>query len=425
MAELYPFRGYRYDATKVGNIGDVVTQPYDKISSSMRQQYLERHPENVVRIIKNPDYQDAADRLESWIRTGILKADSAASFYPYQQVFEYEGVTLSRLGFIGLVSLDDENLSVKGHENVLRKPLEDRLCLIRANEANDGLIFTLYSDPGMSVDEALARFTADHDPVLDLQDEYGVGHRVWKLSEPELTRMIVEGLRDKALYIADGHHRFQTAVKYRKECLEKGWQPGAVESFDKRMVALFNMESPEVKILATHRAVRNLSDFRGDTLISQLETFFNVRKCRDLSEVFAELENASHQIGFVSSVPAGAFLLGLRPEMVEDKEFMPHVKGIARELDVNILHEGILGPLLGIGVEELASQKHVDYFRDRNELVAGVESGKYQAGFLLKPTTVDEVRAISELGEKMPQKSTDFYPKLLTGLVFMKMVIQR
>jgi len=110
---------------------------------------------------------------------------------------------------------------------------------------------------------------------------------------------------------------------------------------------------------------------------------------------------------------------------VEDKEFMPHVKGIARELDVNILHEGILGPLLGIGVEELASQKHVDYFRDRNELVAGVESGKYQAGFLLKPTTVDEVRAISELGEKMPQKSTDFYPKLLTGLVFMKMVIQR
>jgi len=277
MAELYPFRGYRYDEAKVGNIGDVVTQPYDKISPEMRLAYLERHPDNVARVIKNPDYQDAAEHLSRWIADGVLKGDQVPSFYPYEQVFEYEGASLSRLGFIGLVSLDDENLAVKGHENVLKKPLEDRLRLIRANEANDGLIFTLYSDPEMGVDGALSEFTAQHGPVCDLHDEFGVRHRIWQLPESGISERIVDSLRGKPLYIADGHHRFQTAVSYRQECLEKGWHSEAVESFDKRMVALFNMDSPEVKILATHRAIRNISAFSGEHLVNQLEAFFQVR----------------------------------------------------------------------------------------------------------------------------------------------------
>jgi uncharacterized protein (DUF1015 family) len=425
MADLFPFRGYRYDASKVGDVANVVTQPYDKISRAMRQQYLEKHPENVVRIIKNPDYQDAADRMESWIHKGVLKIDADPSFYPYEQVFEYEGKNLSRLGFIGLVSLDDKNLAVKGHERVLKKPLEDRLCLIRANEANDGLIFTLYSEPELTVDQTLTQFTAQRVPVCELEDEFGVIHRVWQLADPEITAGIEEVLRDKALYIADGHHRFQTAVQYRQECLEKGWRPGAAESFDKRMVALFNMQSPEVKILATHRAVMNLPDFSVDELISRLKPTFQVHPCVNVEELFGRLNNARHQFGLISSTPAAAFLLELESDKLEDKGFMPGVTGIARELDVNILHEGILSPLLGIGVEELASQKHVDYYRDRARLADEVARGKYQAGFLLNATTVDEVKAISEIGEKMPQKSTDFYPKLLTGLVFMKMVIER
>jgi uncharacterized protein (DUF1015 family) len=391
----------------------------------MRQQYLERHPENVVRIIKNPDYQDAADRLTRWIETGILKYDDQPSFYPYEQVFEYEGMTLSRIGFIGLVGLDEDNLAVKGHERVLTKPLEDRLNLIRANEANDGLIFTLYSDPEMIVDESLAQFTAQHDPEYELYDDFGVCHKVWQLAEPTLTEAIVQALKGKPLYIADGHHRFQTAVLYRQECLEKGWQATVPESFDKRMVALFNMESPQVKILATHRAIRNLSSFSGEVLISKLNNFFQVRECRDAGELFDRLGEAEHQIGLICSAPEGVFLLRLESDALENPDFMPQVRGIARELDVNILHEGILSPMLGIGPEELAGQMYVDYLRDRSALVSGVQNGRYQAGFLLNPTTVDEVRAISELGEKMPQKSTDFYPKLLTGLVFMKMVIDR
>jgi uncharacterized protein (DUF1015 family) len=391
----------------------------------MLQRYLEKHPENVVRIIKNPDYQDAANRLTRWIETGILKPDQQPSFYPYEQVFEYDGSTLSRIGFIGLVSLDDENLAVKGHERVLKKPLQDRLNLIRANEANDGLIFTLYSDPGMNADQVLATLTSQNEPEYELRDEFDVTHRVWQLPKSESTDSIIDSLRDKTLYIADGHHRFQTAVLYRQECLQKGWKVAATESFDKRMVALFNMESPMVKILATHRAIRNLSDFDGERLVSRLKAFFEVRQCEDLTEVFGQLNEADHQIGFLCGAPHKLYLLRLRAEALESADFMPNIEGIARELDVNILHEGILDPLLGIGAEALAGQMYVDYLRDRQELAAGVKEGKYQAGFLLNPTSVEEVRAISELGEKMPQKSTDFYPKLLTGLVFMKMVIDR
>jgi len=425
MADLYPFRGHRYDPAEIGDIGEVVTQPYDKITESMRQQYLERHPQNVVRVIKNPDYRDASNHLNSWINTGVLRADQTQSLYPYEQVFDYEGSSLSRLGVIGLVALDDENLSVKGHENVLTKPLEDRLNLIRANEANDGLIFTLYSDSEMSVDKALTDFTGRHEPVYELYDDYQVCHRLWQLPESEASKAIVGAVRGKPLYIADGHHRFQTAVLYHQECVKKGWKAAARESFDKRMVALFNMESPEVKILATHRAVRNLSDFSGDGLVARLQALFEVCEHSDVGGLFNSLQGAGRQIGLMSSNPPGIYRLSLNPKMLEDKSFMPQVSGIARELDVNMLHEGILSPLLGIGAKELASQQHVDYLRDRNELVAGVRQGKYQAGFFLNPTTVEEVRTISELGEKMPQKSTDFFPKLLTGLVFMKMEIEK
>jgi len=425
MAELYPFRGYRYDPARIGDIGDVVTQPYDKITPAMSQRYLERHPQNVVRVIKNPDYKDASDQLDSWINTGVLHADEAPSVYPYEQIFEYEGTSLSRIGVIGLVGLDDENLSVKGHENVLTQPLQDRLNLIRANEANDGLIFTLYSDSEMSVDEALADFADHHEPVYELYDDYRVRHRLWQLPKSEVSGAIVGALRDKPLYIADGHHRFQTALLYYQECLAKGWKPAARESFDKRMVALFNMESPEVKILATHRAVRNLSDFRADQLISRLQDFFEVHEHGDVRELFNSLEDVRHQIGLMTAIPSRIYRLSLKPGALEDELFMPRVSGIARELDGNLLHEGILDPMLGIGPEELAGQRYVDYLRDRNELAAGIRKGRFQAGFFLNPTTVEEVKTISELGEKMPQKSTDFFPKLLTGLVFMKMEIDK
>lgn len=423
MGQLHPFRAYRYDAGTVGRIEDVVTQPYDKITPDMLENYLKRHPANIARVTKNSNYAEAAGCLDQWIRDGTLRQDTKPSFYPCQQVFSFNGQTCSRLGFIGLVSLDDADLAVKGHENILQAPLEDRLNLMRATESNQGLIFMLYSDSSLRVDRLLADFAENHQPLLEVGDEHQVRHRLWQLSDPEVQEGIASALRALPLYIADGHHRFHTSVLYRRECLDKRWKPAAVESFDKRMLALFNMEGSGLKILPTHRAIRNLSEFYLAELLSNVERFFSIEKLSSLEELDAAMKEAGHRIGLVVAQPFRIYVLRLRGSARDDSSFMPEIYGPARHLDVHILHEGILRPFLGVGAEELSTQRYVDYYRERDEMIERLKEKQYQLAFLLNPTTLEQVKEISERGEKMPQKSTDFYPKLLTGLVLMKMEI--
>ena len=425
MARLLPFRGYRYDSRLVPRVDDVVTQPYDKISPDMLRRYLRKDPRNIARVIKNKDYADAARHLSDWIESGVLRRDGVPSFYPYRQVFEIQGQSHARLGFIGLISLDEADLAVRGHERVLRGPLQDRLNLIRHTESNEGLIFMLYSDPGFSVDRLLARFTESTEPVIQVQDEYGVRHQLWQLTHSNLQSDVTAALLSHRLYIADGHHRFQTSVEYRNECLAQGWRTSGPESFDKRMIGLFNMESPGLMVLATHRGIKNADESRIGRLRAGLEPFFQVDRVAGADDLISLLAKEGHRSGLVLSDSGHAFLLRLRDQAHSDPGFMPAIQGPARSLDVNILHEGILNPLLGIGAEELSSQNFVEYFRDPAELIAKVRKGELQAGFLLNATRLGQVREISDLGQKMPQKSTDFYPKLLTGLVLMKMEMAR
>ncbi len=421
MGRVFPFKGYRYDSSRVGQLKDVVTQPYDKITSSMLEEYLRRHPHNIARVIKNANYEEAGEHLLNWIGDGVLKQDGEPCFYPYQQVFELDGSRVSRLGFICLTSLGDSDLTVRGHERVLQAPLQDRLELIRQTRSNEGLIFMLHSQPSMRVDEILSHAIDGEEPEIQVVDEYGVSHRLWCLKDPSIQDQVRDGLEESRFYIADGHHRFQTSVLFQQECLEKGLKETALESFDKRMIALFNMESPSLRILATHRAVRNLPDLDVRKLVADLSQVFHVQPLEDVDELDAEMGKGGHCLALVSGAAGSIHLLRSRAEMADSRSFMPDLDGPGRDLDVNILHEGILKAYLGIGPEEVASGKYVDYFRDRQELISGVCQGKYQVGFLLNPTRLDQVREVSERGEKMPQKSTDFYPKLLTGLVLMKM----
>ncbi len=425
MAQVFPFRGYRYSADKIHEIGDVVTQPYDKISPEMYREYLERHPQNMVHIIKNRDHQDAGANLRQWMQNGVLKQDDSPSFYPYEQRFDFEGQTLSRMGLIGLVSLKDGSASVKGHERVLDEQLEDRLNLIRSTQSNEGLIFMLYSDPSRGVEQLLSEFKQNNTPVTELVDDYQVSHRLWQLSEKGPQQQIMETLNGLPFYIADGHHRFESALLYFQECQEKGWEAAAEESFDKRMIALFDMEGPGVRVLPTHRGIRNLRDFDLGTFLSRLEPHFEIQTVAGLPQLKLEMERAGTRMGLVARKDLTCYGLCLREGMESDSTFMPTITGPARELDVNVLHEGILSPFLGIGPRELAAETHVDYFRERDLLVTRVEEGQYQLAFLLNPTSLKQVYEISERGEKMPQKSTDFYPKLLTGLVLMKMEIRK
>ena len=424
MARLFPFQGYRYNPDKIRQIGDVVSQPYDKISTEMWQDYLKRHPYNIVRVIKNRNYEQAASYLESWIQNDVLSQDDSPAFYPYEQQFEFEGKTLSRLGFIGLVTLDDSEFTVKGHERIMSDPLEDRLSLIRSTESNEGLIFMLYSDSTLQVDQLLDECRTNAEPMITVTDEYDVTNRLWKLSDPDLQTQITDTLKDKTLYIADGHHRFQTSLLYFQECRDKGWKSGAVESSDKRMIGLFNMEASGLNILPTHRGIRNLQDLNLNNFLSSLEPFFEVERLVGLQELDFALREEGTRIGLVTK--QGEFwLLQPREPVTNDPAFMPGITGFSRQLSVNMLHEGILQPLLGIGPEELDSQEHVDYFRSRYRLIGSLRDGHHQLAFILNPTQLAQVQEVSELGEKMPPKSTDFYPKLLTGLVLMKMQIDK
>lgn len=426
MATVYPFKGYRYDSNRVGQVRDVVTQPYDKIPDSLREEYLQRHPNNFVRVIKNPNYEEAAGFMAEWIDSGVLVRDSEQALYVYEQVFSFEDEELSRLGFIGLVSLEDEDLVVRGHERVLDRPLEDRLNLIRHTHANEGLVFTLYSDTELKVDALLREYSERSDPVYEFEDDFGVLNRLWMLDAADHTEAIREILKGKALYIADGHHRFRTSEVFHEECQKKGWRCATPESFDKRLVALFNMESEGVRILATHRAVSNLPHFDSEALVQNLREWFEVVPCGSEDEMLRALPKGTHELGIViSGSPLRAYLLKMKPGAADDSDFMPGLKGPSRGLDVSLLHDGILKPYLGLGPEEVASQKYISYFRETSEMMSALRGGRFQLGFFLNPTSLQQVCEVSEAGERMPQKSTDFYPKLLTGLVFMKMDIEK
>ena len=421
MPRLFAFRGHCFDPRIVGDLDDVVTQPYDKISPSLRERYLQRSPFNVAHVIVNSDYEVAGRTLGSWISQGALRQDEDPSLYAYQQSYTWEGREYERTGVIGLVSIREAAASIRGHEKTMSGPLQDRLQLLRTTEVNDGLIFSLYQEPARHTDLLLSEVLGGGPPGVDVADDSGFRHRLWRIGQPGIQEGLNEVLGPLVFYIADGHHRFQTALHFMQECEEKGWEPGAVESFDKRMMAVFNMESPGLRILPTHRAVRDLVDFSPEKFLSVLAGEFEVQPQRGLQELRGVLDRSPGTLGMITGRPLRAY--SLRAEGVPSG--LRGLSGTAAQLDVNLLHDGILEPLLGIGRVELAAQSRVDYFRETDQLAELVESGAYALGFLLRPTTLEQVRRCSDEGVMMPQKSTDFFPKLLTGLVFSKMVIRK
>ncbi len=422
MPGLFAFRGHRFDPRVVGPLDAVVTQPYDKISDSLRQDYLDRSPFNVARLIVNSDYRAAAEELENWIQQGALKRDDSPCLYAYRQSYTWDDQPFVRTGVIGLVSIPEAAGSVKGHEKTMSGPLQDRLRLLRATETNDGLIFSLYQEPARRTDSLLGEVVEARPPDVEVEDDSGFRHCLWTISDRRMQEALNEALLPLTFYIADGHHRFETAFRFMQECRDKGWRPEAVESFDKRMMALFNMESPGLRILPTHRAVRDLDGFSVQRLLGELEKEFDVQPMPSPESLREGLRGDPTTIGMLSGSSLDAWSIRPRGETPPRLRDLPESSAT---LDVNLLHLAILEPFLGIGKKELAAQSHVDYFRDAGKLAEGVRSGFYQLGFLLNPTTLDQVRRCSDEGLMMPQKSTDFFPKLLTGLVFSKMGISK
>jgi uncharacterized protein (DUF1015 family) len=430
MADIRPFRALRYNPEKV-TAAQVVTQPYDKITQAMRERYYAASPFNLVRIIlgrsqpgdntKDNVYTRAAVLSRQWREQGILLRDSAPSIYAYSQTFiAPSGKSFERRGFIALGRVEDYSAKIVfRHEQTLAKPKADRLDLLRATRAHYEQLFLLYEDSG-EIDSLLA---TSNRPTIDVADEYGVAHRVWQISDPAVITSVQSKMRDQKLVIADGHHRYETALNFRNECRAASSTTNIDAPCEFVMMTFVNLNDPGLLILPTHRVVHSLPSFSADEFQKASREFFEVEETDpaiDAAKAAAILQDRGRGGTVLLGVTANrTFVLhSLRPAAAR---FFSGLSPRQQSLDVVQLHKGLLEGVLKLSEESIRHQQNLSYVREAAEAIAAVRgkgNGKKAAdiAFLVNPCPVQKMREVALAGEVMPQKSTDFYPKLLSGL---------
>ena len=428
MADIRAFRALRYDLEKAGKIEELTCPPYDIISEEQRQGFLERNPHNVIRLElprggeeEGGPYACAGRALEDWLSSGVLKKDMDEGVYIYEEEFlsQVDGGERKALrGLICLVRLEEFAAGVVlPHEETLSKAKQDRFQLMEATGCNFSQIYSLYQDPAHTTRQRLDALAASCEPRYDFSDGL-VTHRLWVVNDPVAIEALQEDFAARKLYIADGHHRYETALNYRNWRRQGGgYCPGA----DYVMMMLVDMADPGLVVFPTHRLVRGLEGFNGQALLDSCGDYFQVEELPGRDAVEGALADAygagQHAFGFYDG--KGWHTLCLRDEAVLDG-LLPGLSKASRRLDVTVLHELVLERLLGIDKENMANQVNLTYTRSAEEAAASVDNGESNACFLLSPTRVEEIGEVAANGEKMPQKSTYFYPKLITGLVMNK-----
>ncbi|MBO8167775.1 MAG: DUF1015 domain-containing protein [Thermoanaerobacteraceae bacterium] len=424
MAAIVPIKGLRYNQNKITNIADVLTPPYDVIDPVAQQLFYDRHPYNIIRLELGKTYADddtnnnrytrAAKTFRQWWENGILVQDDKPSIYLYQQQFTVQDKTYTRTGFIcGLQCEEYAPGAVLPHEETLPKAKEDRKKLMEACHANFSCIFGLYDEPEMKVQSLLLAACKGKKPDYAITDGQNVTHLLWAIQDQELIAEVQRILADKTVYIADGHHRYETALAHAEEMRALG-NPG----YEHVMVTLVNLHDEGLVILPTHRLLKNIPELNMEQLLHSVADYFEIEKIAATEHGVEERLSSTRQTSFVL-YPGGeeAYQLTLKGSC-KPETLHGHDKSVPwRQLDVSILHSLILEKHLGIGSAQRASGKYLAYTRDAQEALTKVQSGEYQLAVFMKPTKVEQVIAVAAAGDKMPQKSTYFYPKLITGLV--------
>jgi uncharacterized protein (DUF1015 family) len=447
MAQVQPFRAHRYNPS-LASFERVLTQPYDKITPAMQEQYYAADPHNLIAVEKgrtqkddasqNNVYTRAAASLKSWVAENVVQQDPAPAFYAYTQEYTVPGSSLrrTRRGFIGLGKLEDYSAGVIfRHEHTLSGPKADRLELLRHTRTHTGQLFMLYSDPQRQVDAVLGEAESSQAPVTQLTDEYGVIHRLWLISEPHRISSIQNAMAAQKLVIADGHHRYETSLNFRNESRSRAGKLIPEAPYEFSMMTFINTRSEGLTILPTHRIVANLRDFSWSAVRRYLEPWFatelfpfdGVAERHEAHSRFLQALAAakSHRAIGVYPLPEGGasaafYLLTLRPE-ADLGQILPGLSPLQRQLDVVLLHQGILEPALGITPHAVASESNLSYEREASAALDSVDRASAQIAFLLNPVDVDLVVRVATAGEVMPQKSTDFYPKLLSGITMYRL----
>lgn len=433
MAKIAPFQGIRYNSHKVGDLSKVISQPYDRVRYGLQDQYYDLHPYNIVRITKgralgddtaeNNVYTRARDYYHTWLDAGYLLREPTPAFYVYHQTFSLpDGTELTRKAFVAALELVDFSEGiVLPHERTLSGPKADRLNLLRATEANFGQIFMLYPDAENRINSIFDAAIAGREPNADVHElfEKDVRQRVWVVAETEVIAQVMAEMAPKrGLIIADGHHRYETALNYRAEM--RGQYPEAPGNagFNYRMVTLVSMDDPGLTILPTHREIHSYTAKTTAQVLADAAVYFEVTATTDRGALEAALAKATSKDRHIGFYDGSYYLLRLRDPQIMT-QIVPDRAEAWRCLDVSILHELLIERVMDISKERVTAKENIDYHRDLDHAIANVDQGKAECVYIMNPTRMAEVKACSEIGAKMPQKSTDFYPKVVTGLVAM------
>ncbi|MDR4505623.1 MAG: DUF1015 domain-containing protein [Candidatus Scalindua sp.] len=453
MATILPFRGLRYNPEKIEDVSKVTTPPYDVISENERDRFYELHPNCIIRLILGKDlpgddqsvnkYTRAAGFFEEWRKGEVLTQDSDPAIYVYAQQFTLENKRYTRRGFVSLVKLEDFKTGhIYPHEHTLSKPKEDRIKLMQACDANFSQVFTFYEDKERKISEILCNTTGGDAEMcasaeIDFVDVYGVRNLLWCIRDTEVINEITALMEDKPLFIADGHHRYETALYYRdinrdneemqKQIKQSGTDGGIGSPLDYVMMMNVAMEDKGLQILPTHRLVRNIGKLQPDKIKQSLLEVFEIenmgKDCEiDMFTKRLREERVSHSfILYIGEEDKGFYLLTVR-DKVRLHQILEGKHAHWRSIDTGILHGFIFEKILGIKTEDIAKTDCLKYIQSESESIAAVNEGEYQLAFFLNPTRIEQIRDIAIKRDKMPPKSTYFYPKLITGIVLRHMI---
>jgi len=431
MARIFPFKGTHFDRTKVGDFTSVTTLPYDRVTPELQAKYYGASEYNIVRIIKgweSPDdapesnvYTRAGEMLKQWLESGVLVEDTKPAIYVYHQEFKApDGQTYVRKGMTVLVELEDYSSGkVKPHERTLSAPKEDRFKLLTHTDTHFGQVFQLYPDDENKVMRLLNPHTERAPDMMAHNEEEDVVHKMWAVSDPETVAAVQREMEERPLFIADGHHRYETAINYRNHCLQEYTGGTSTQNPRNAMVTMVGMSDPGLVVLPTHRVLHSLADFDLQNFLKRLGEFFTVEERPNKDATLASLTELAelrdtHAFGIYHG---GKFwLLQLKSADIMSK-LAPGQSSAWHSLDVAILHEVILEHILGITKEAQAAKTNLNYERYPDIATGRVNKGTHQFVLFMNPTKLAQIRDVAGRGEVMPQKSTDFYPKLITGLV--------
>ncbi len=421
MAEIRPFKALRF-TEKAGDIKKNVCPPYDIISPSERERLIENSFYNVIRLElpqgENP-YEDAAKILDEWLSQGILAKDTSDGVYVYEEEFECEGREYKIRGLVVLVRLEEFSKGiVLPHEETLSKAKKDRFALMSTTFSNFSQVYSMYLDEDKNISKSVDKIVSKS-AAVECKTDDGIVHRLWIENDPDAVSKLVSGFKDKQLYIADGHHRYETALNFRNKMREDGVCNDTDDLGNYVMMFLADIDDEGLVILPTHRMVRDIENYSVEEVLAKIREKFDV-EWKDTLEGMMETLNASNNRAYAYYTGGeGYYLCTLRDESETAKIHSDRSKAYS-ELDVTGLHTHILEPVFKIDKENMANQKNLIYTRSLDEAIEAVKKGDFQCSFILRSTKMRQIKDVAAAGDKMPQKSTYFYPKLITGLVMNK-----